>query len=643
MGCAKHAPEARVLGRQPIVVEVEFRGATTLSKGSLLGHLYTDERSPNPLARPARYDPGVVAMDRRRIEALYRANGFLEARVGDVDVVQVHRAPPDEPDEDDTVKLVFHVDEGRATAVRAVRFVWRGDAGAALSGGERRQVEALAELRSGQRWSVATFNATLGRLKLQLQGMGRPLADVSGKADLRAAELAADVTIELAPGPYARIAGVRVVGLDRVPADLVAKEVQFAQGEPYSPSIVRQVEGALQAMQVFRWVAAQAPKAEQVRPKAVGTGSVVDLEVRVSEADPQSVRLGGRITFESTRWQQEGVVGYSHTNVFGRLYRFDLDLVVGWAELPGPFAPDAHGPVLQVEPSLSKKGLLEDHLQWTLSPSYRVEIQEGYQYQQPRNVLGVSRWFLGQVRASLAHDVRRVDFFNVSPALDRQSSLLGRDFRDPFLLSFIHSQLDWLLADSMTEPTEGVILTGIHEVAGGALRGDYDFQKVEGIVRAYYKPGDAWQIAARAHSGGILPYGERPGSPFSFKYYLGGATSVRGWAARRLAPRLQECDPDGQSCSSVPVGGQSMVQGNLEVRYNIDETYGVVVFSDMGDVQSGELQFVPLRWNYSAGPGLRVQTPLGLARLDFGYRLNDPGTYPGEPRWRIYFGLGQSY
>ena len=144
-------------------------------------------------------------------------------------------------------------------------------------------------------------------------------------------------------------------------------------------------------------------------------------------------------------------------------------------------------------------------------------------------------------------------------------------------------------------------------------------------------------------SGVNLPYGARPGSPFSFKYYLGGATSVRGWGARRLAPRIQECDEDGDSCDSIPIGGQSMVQGNLEVRYRLDERYGFVAFTDVGDVQAGELSAVPDEWNYSAGPGVRVKTALGLARLDFGYRLNDPGIYPDEPRWRIYFGLGETY
>jgi translocation and assembly module TamA len=69
----------------------------------------------------------------------------------------------------------------------------------------------------------------------------------------------------------------------------------------------------------------------------------------------------------------------------------------------------------------------------------------------------------------------------------------------------------------------------------------------------------------------------------------------------------------------------------------------LVAFADLGDVQSGEARYVFGDWNYSAGPGLRVDTPLGLVRLDVGFRLNAPGKYPDEPAWAAHFGLGEAF
>ena len=51
---------------------------------------------------------------------------------------------------------------------------------------------------------------------------------------------------------------------------------------------------------------------------------------------------------------------------------------------------------------------------------------------------------------------------------------------------------------------------------------------------------------------------------------------------------------------------------------------------------------------YAAGPGLRYLTPVGPARIDFGYQLNRiPGLLVnGEPEarhWRIHFSIGQAF
>jgi translocation and assembly module TamA len=86
-----------------------------------------------------------------------------------------------------------------------------------------------------------------------------------------------------------------------------------------------------------------------------------------------------------------------------------------------------------------------------------------------------------------------------------------------------------------------------------------------------------------------------------------------------------------------------MVQGNLELRLRAVGPLWVVGFLDMGDVQAAAKTFVVEEWNYAAGPGLRADTPLGVFRLDLGLRLNDPGVYPDEPTWAVYFGVGETF
>jgi outer membrane translocation and assembly module TamA len=74
----------------------------------------------------------------------------------------------------------------------------------------------------------------------------------------------------------------------------------------------------------------------------------------------------------------------------------------------------------------------------------------------------------------------------------------------------------------------------------------------------------------------------------------------------------------------------------------------VVAFVDYGNVWSRPGHFNPGDLRYAAGPGLRYLTPIGPARVDFGYQLNpiDNLRVNGEPQrraWRIHFSIGQAF
>ena len=72
------------------------------------------------------------------------------------------------------------------------------------------------------------------------------------------------------------------------------------------------------------------------------------------------------------------------------------------------------------------------------------------------------------------------------------------------------------------------------------------------------------------------------------------------------------------------------------------------IFVEAGNVwqDSWAMRLNDLR--YDAGPGLRLDTPFGLIRLDFGYQLTplDGLRIDGRPqisRWRFNFGVGEAF
>lgn len=620
-GCG--ASQKALLGEGYLIEDVELEGVEHFSKGELLAHLFADETSWIPTTPDIPYDEALVDLDLRRIEALYHAAGFYEARALSVDAEVDH--------DDREVDLRIRVEEGRRTQVVALSYVW--EASSVLPPEVRREVEAEAVLSQDGPFSVDGLNDSIGALRLALQKRGYPLARVRGGADIEQSVAEARVRCELDPGPAAVLAPVRFEGLIEVPEYMCEREVRFAVDEPFSPALLEQMERALKGMRVFSWVSV-------LHEDSVTDGRITPV-VRLSEAEPQRIRIGGRITLETVRWQEQLNVEYTHTNLFGHLTRLDLTSEIGWAEMPDPLNPYLHGPVFSLEPRFTKKGILEDHLLWELTPRFDVNLEEGYQYYSPSNRFGVSRWFAGLLQLGLSHNLGFTDFFNVSPELDGKDSLLGRDFRDPFLLSFMEAKASFYLTDSLLEPANGLVLELTYDLAGGVFGGHFDFHKLLGETRIYWQPLSRLQLATRFQTGVIIPYGEDAGSPIRSRFYLGGASTVRGWGARRLSPRVEDCDDDG-SCSSIPVGGYTMVQSNVEFRLRAVGDLFLVAFADLGDVQAKERVYVVDEWNYTAGPGLRYDSPLGLIRLDVGFHLNDPGVYD-EPAWALHFGIGEAF
>jgi outer membrane translocation and assembly module TamA len=132
--------------------------------------------------------------------------------------------------------------------------------------------------------------------------------------------------------------------------------------------------------------------------------------------------------------------------------------------------------------------------------------------------------------------------------------------------------------------------------------------------------------------------------PIPQRYFGGGAESHRGFGRRRLSPQLPSSEGD-----PLPVGGEASLETSFEVRVDLfkifGQTLGAVAFVDAGDVVLGlsDLDFAEL--HYAVGPGLRLLTPVGVVRLDAGFRLNRMGPNDPDPTspFAIHFSLGEAF
>ena len=158
-----------------------------------------------------------------------------------------------------------------------------------------------------------------------------------------------------------------------------------------------------------------------------------------------------------------------------------------------------------------------------------------------------------------------------------------------------------------------------------------DFRTAKLLVQQlYFRPFHTLVLAARAQLGiefssDALLETER--------FFLGGATTVRGFGENTLGPRNRD---------GVPIGGDGLVLLNGEARFPVRGWVQGVVFADAGNIFVGkrDLSLFDLKVGY--GIGLRLASPFAMLRADVAFPASPVA--PGERRkTRFYIGIGHIF
>jgi outer membrane protein insertion porin family len=172
--------------------------------------------------------------------------------------------------------------------------------------------------------------------------------------------------------------------------------------------------------------------------------------------------------------------------------------------------------------------------------------------------------------------------------------------------------------NSVFDPIKGNLLTGSWQVAGGPFGGDKDFYKFYGRASHYFPLINDSSLEIRGRLGVAKPYGDSDKVPIYERFFAGGAYTLRGYKERSVGP----IDP----ATNDPIGGESMIVGNIEYTYPLFSFLKGAIFYDIGNVWSKVSQIGKGGFKSDAGIGVRIKTPIGPIMLDFGVPFNkEPG------------------
>jgi outer membrane protein insertion porin family len=559
-----------------LVKAVHFTGNTSISSKDLLSRMDT---KPSRLFHRVKFSQSLLNADVDAITYLYHDRGFLDvqAKAGDVVRDQTRRRV--------TVNIV--IGEGPQTRIDSVTIT-----GNTIFG--EKEIKRFIQIKRLAPYSTVKLAYDQQTIRDSLAGRGYPLSTVARADTVDSLAHTASVAFLIDQGPLVTAGPLVVEGAKRLRQLIIKKGLTFRPGDTMTTRQVQLSVRQLYETGMYKYVQISMPMADSVEQRKMAGPISLPVLCTVEEADFYKLRGGiGYGTYEGPRLSLQA----SYGNVLGMGRTIGLDgkysrliqslhvlYTVPWFLLLPPTAvAEVYG---EHHDEVTFAGYLEG---MTLSLLAKTLGNFGYR------VYTSFEWVNG---------------VTLQPVQTTLGPLIHGNNTQSFGTGFTYD-----LRDNIFDPVHGLLVTSDAELAGLVGAGTNHFYKFVMDLRGFIPVASFLNVASAATAGYVNGYGvDRAVVPPQELFYAGSQTirPVRGYA------------PGGVGDS---LGGRFVLVLNvLELRFVAAKWLKLAVFSDAGFVWASPSLFAlrDLRW--TAGPGLRIRTPIGLLSTDLGVRLNGPTT-----------------
>ncbi|HEY3497542.1 MAG TPA: BamA/TamA family outer membrane protein [Polyangiaceae bacterium] len=656
---------ASIPGRRYALDSIDFVGNETIDDDELEEHMAS--RTTTRFAGLIQgvfydyevFDRYVLERDLQRLERLYRARGYYRAHARVARVFQSGRH----------ARVEIVIEEGPHAPIGRVDVHGLETLPPEFAKRARARVAALLPL--GAPFTEEAFENAANELRNELGDQGYAYARIQRAAEVDVPKNVVGVGYWVEPGRVARLGEISIEGLGKIPEGPVRRALDLTPGDRYSHSELASAKQALLDLGVFSSVSVEAALPEgalESMPERV------PIRVKVEVSKLRSLRLGGGLELDTLKADAHLTAGWEHRNFLGGFRMFQIEVVPGVVlyptRLPTLEAPRRLLPQGRARVEFRQPGLFEARTTGVLRTQYSVypllltndpaENAPILGYRELRASAGLERAFW-RMHTGLSQNLQRNAPFTYTGPLDPD---LG-----PVLVSYPELVVDFAYLDRRLSPHSGVGLKATLQVAG--VGGDARDFKLQPEARGYIPLGRKVTLALRAATGFLWPanYGDTiesnamtgtPGGGSRAEwvrdsqlmllrgFFAGGAGSNRGYGPREIGPHgvipfydpgfsaeqieagCGQIDVPQSSTCDLPIGGFTLWESSLEVRYPISGAFSGVVFADAADVAPQKATLRLNRPHLSAGFGFRYDTPIGPVRFDAGYRI--PGAQaPASP------------
>lgn len=584
------------------VKDINFVGAEKVSADLLRSVMHTQQGGYlSFLTSQGTYREEIFQRDLQIIQLTYFDRGFINVRV-DKPIVSLS---PDKR----FISITIKVDEGESYQVGKI------DVSGDLVGDKDNLLRAV------QSKPRATFNRSL--LAKDIQGItdayydsGYAYANVTPQTNVNAENRTIDLTLDIQKGEQVTIERIELTGNSKTRDKVIRRQLRIYEGDLFSGTGIRRSKEKVTALGFFETV--------EITHKPGRDNKHAIVTVEVKEKSTGTFQVG---------------LGFSNVESFIFTAQIAQQNFLGW------------GQSLSFSAQLSS---LRSFFQLSFLDPYFFDTNFIFSvdlYRTQLTYIGFIRTATGGTAAighyliqdemslSLGYTYESV---YVEPYSTASTIALYGQYRSGSTSS-LRLSWTWDKRNNRLFPSKGFLGFASIETSPGFLGGSFNYNRYTAYFRKYFALPLGMVIKFNVQGGQIQDLNAANPLPASELYYLGGITSIRGYALRTISPTTlvgASVSPDVQVIPFA-IGGDKQFIFNLEFEFPILAKIGIkgVLFYDAGNAfprggswfvpapdEANKTLRLPLGLYHSVGFGIRWFSPIGPLRFEWGVPLTKRST-----------------
>ena len=573
-------------GEKVILKKMDFEGVS-VSRKAVMNIISLKINKP--------YDKSMIENSIESLQRFYNALGYLDMSVNDV---------KEEFDEKGGMNVMFVIEEGPLIHIKQITISGNED----ISENEIRKAVDID--------NETAYNLTdIGDARYRVLSLYRRhgYVDVVVDVESEVSGESASLDLIITENEPSVIGKVILRGNYKTKPKIIKREFDIQEGDPCNSEKLLKIKQRLYKLGIFNEVSIDL---HDTGTKNNG-GLVKDVIVTLKEGKPGSVEVGiGYGEYEEFRTSAD--IRYNNLGGYNR----EVGLKAEYSSVEERYVFHFR------EPWLFNRSDLTFNMFIMEEDARKVNIDTDevlYKMDRRSFLFDIAKEITSRLKANLSYEYVFVDTKDVVPGI-----VLTKEDTGTLGIGSVSTSLFYDTRDNPFNPESGSINGIVMKVASTAFLSEIEYFKGTMQSSWFFRLIKRVVFAISIKGGTAYAFEGARELPLIERFFLGGRTTVRGYSHDTLGPK---------GGNNNPTGGNAFALANAEFRFDAGKGFGLVTFVDGGNVWR-LVEDIGTELKYTAGAGLRYNTPVGPLRLDYGRKLRkEDGLSSGE----VHFSFGHAF